>query len=122
MSFAIALRDRLCLDRPDSRLRTLGPRDAAHQSKDDDAPTISTFYGLVILMYWDDHNPPHFHVRYADQQAQIDIAALRIIEGSLPRRAERLALEWAELHKAELMENWELCNRLQTPRKIAPLV
>lgn len=84
-------------------------------------PTISTFYGLVILMFWDDHNPPHFHVRYADHQAQLGIEDLVVLEGTLPRRAERLVLEWAEEHRAELMENWELCKRLQSPKRIAPL-
>jgi hypothetical protein len=84
-------------------------------------PTISTFYGLVVLMFWDDHNPPHFHVRYAGSQALVGIADLRIIEGELPRRAERILLEWAEEHQAELMENWELCKSLQSPKMIAPL-
>ena len=84
-------------------------------------PTISTFYGLVILMFWDDHNPPHFHVRYASDQALIGIDELQIIAGSLPRRAERMVLEWAGDHKAELLENWRLCKTLQQLRTIAPL-
>jgi hypothetical protein len=85
-------------------------------------PTISTFYGLVILMFWDDHNPPHFHVRYADSQAIVRISDLQIIKGSLPRRAERFLLEWAEEHQAELTENWELCRSLKPPKTIAPLL
>jgi hypothetical protein len=84
-------------------------------------PTISTFYGLVVLMFWDDHNPPHFHVRYAGSQALVGITDLRIIDGELPRRAERILLEWAAEHQAELMENWELCKSLQSPKMIAPL-
>ena len=84
-------------------------------------PTISTFYGLVILMFWDDHNPPHFHVRYASDQALISIDALQIIAGGLPRRAKRMVLEWAKDHQAELMENWQLCKTLQQPKTIAPL-
>ena len=84
-------------------------------------PTISTFYGLVILMFWDDHNPPHFHVRYGGDQAVVRIADLEIIEGDIPRRAQRLLLEWAELHQAELMENWELCRSLKPPKTVAPL-
>ena len=84
-------------------------------------PTISTFYGLVVLMFWDDHNPPHFHVRYAGSQALVRISDLQVIEGELPRRAERLLIEWGQAHQAELMENWELCKRLERPRQIAPL-
>jgi hypothetical protein len=85
-------------------------------------PTISTFYGLVILMFWDDHNPPHFHVRYAGDQALVSISDLQIIQGQLPRRAERLLLEWAQDHQAELMENWQLCKNLEAPKAIAPLL
>ncbi len=45
-------------------------------------PTISTFYGLVILMFWDDHNPPHFHARYSDSQALVSISDLQIIQAN----------------------------------------
>jgi hypothetical protein len=62
-----------------------------------------------------------FHALYAEYEAQIDIRTLEIIEGSLPRRALTLVLEWAEEHRAELMEDWELCNRRLSPRKIEPL-
>ena len=84
-------------------------------------PTISSFYGLVVLMFWDDHNPPHFHVRYGSDQALFAIGDLELIAGSLPRRAERMVLEWATEHKVELMENWRLCKSLQQPKTIAPL-
>jgi hypothetical protein len=84
-------------------------------------PTLSTFYGILIQMYWQEHPPPHFHALYAEYEAQIDIRTLEIIEGSLPRRALTLVLEWAEEHRAELMEDWELCNRRLSPRKIEPL-
>lgn len=84
-------------------------------------PTISTFYGIVIQMFWRDHNPPHFHVRYAASKAQIAIADLRVIRGNLPARAERFVLEWAAEHQAELMEVWEQCQRQEQPKPIAPL-
>ena len=84
-------------------------------------PTISTFYGIVILMFFDDHNPPHFHVRYGNSQAIIAILEMRIIKGKLPARAERMVLEWAEQHQSELMENWDLCKTMIQPRTIAPL-
>ena len=84
-------------------------------------PTISTFYGILIQMFWNDHPPPHFHVRYANWRARVSTQDLQIISGSLPRTAERLVLEWAELHQAELMENWILCERRTQPTKIDPL-
>lgn len=84
-------------------------------------PTLSTFYGILIQMFWNDHAPPHFHVRYAEHRAQIDIQTLAIIEGALPRRALGMVQEWATQHQDELQENWELCVRKQSPKKIDPL-
>ena len=84
-------------------------------------PTISAFYGIIIQMFWADHAPPHFHALYSEFEALINIATLEIYEGKLPRRALALVLEWAAQHRAELMEDWELCAAKQTPRKIAPL-
>jgi hypothetical protein len=84
-------------------------------------PTISTFYGILIQMFFKDHAPPHFPAVYAEQKALIDIRSLDIIEGEIPRRALALVLEWAQLHRAELVEDWELCVRNQSPRKIDPL-
>ncbi len=84
-------------------------------------PTISVFYGIVIQMYWKDHGPPHFHALYAEQEALIDIRELRILRGSLPRRAMALVLEWAAEHQGELAEDWNLCSQLQPPKAIEPL-
>jgi len=84
-------------------------------------PTVSTFYGILIQIYWQDHTPPHFHALYADDEALIDIRTLEIIAGGIPRRALALVLEWAQEHRAELMEDWDLCARRQPPKKIAPL-
>ncbi len=84
-------------------------------------PTISSFYGILIQLFWNDHAPPHFHALYAEYEALIDIRTLSIIEGELPRRALSLVLEWAQQHQAELQEDWDLCARNQMPRKIAPL-
>jgi hypothetical protein len=84
-------------------------------------PTLSTFYGIVIQMFWQDHPPPHFHTLYAEHEALIDIQTLDVIEGSLPRRALALVLEWARAHRAELMEDWNLCRQRQPPRTIEPL-
>jgi hypothetical protein len=84
-------------------------------------PTISTFYGIIIQIFWREHPPPHFHALYGEYEAQIDIRDLRVLRGSLPRRAMGLVLEWAAEHRDELMEDWNLCSQLQTPRPIEPL-
>ena len=66
-------------------------------------PTISQFFGIVIQMFWREHAPPHFHALYAEHEALIDIRTLDVIGGKLPRRAMALVLEWAALHRVELM-------------------
>jgi hypothetical protein len=85
-------------------------------------PIISVFYGLIIRMYFADHAPPHFHVEYGEFKAIISIDNFTVIEGFLPRRALNLTLDWAELHKSELMLDWELCQKNQQPFKIEPLL
>jgi hypothetical protein len=85
-------------------------------------PLICTFYGIIIRMYWRDHAPPHFHAEYAGYKISIDIHTLEILKGEMPRRALALLLEWAQEHRAELMENWELCQLGQLPNRIPPLL
>ncbi|MEP7337571.1 MAG: DUF4160 domain-containing protein [Acidobacteriota bacterium] len=68
-------------------------------------PVISRFFGIVISMYYNDHVPPHFHIAYAHNKAQMAIETLAIIEGELPRRAINLTMEWAALHRDELRTN-----------------
>lgn len=84
-------------------------------------PTISQFFGVVIQMFWREHAPPHFHALYAEYEVQIDIRTLEVIVGHLPKRALALTIEWANEHRAELMEDWNLCQAKQQPKKIAPL-
>lgn len=84
-------------------------------------PTLSVFYGIVIQMFRREHPPPHFHALYGEYEALIDLRDLRVLRGGLPRRAMALVLEWAAEHRDELMEDWNLCSRLQTPRPIEPL-
>lgn len=84
-------------------------------------PEISRFFGIVIQMFWEDHAPPHFHALYGEFEAVIEIEALAVIRGSLPKRALRLTLEWAAIHREELMEDWNLCATKQRPRRIPPL-
>ena len=69
-------------------------------------PEISRFYGIVIRMYANDHPPPHFHAEYGDVSAQIDIRTGQVLEGTLPTRGLRLVLEWVEVHRQELLENF----------------
>lgn len=84
-------------------------------------PEISRFYGIVIGMFSDEHRPPHFHVRYAEYEAVIRIHDLSLAEGRLPPSALRLVTDWAELHRDELLRNWEAIESNGTISKIAPL-
>jgi hypothetical protein len=84
-------------------------------------PRISTFYGIVIAMYYRDHHPPHFHAIYAEYEAQVVIETLEVLAGELPARALRLVLEWAELHRAELEANWARAEEHLPLATIAPL-
>jgi Domain of unknown function (DUF4160) len=84
-------------------------------------PTLSMFYGIVIQMFWQEHPPLPFHALYAEHEALIDFRTLDVIEGSLPRRALALVLEWARTHRAELMEDWNLWRQRQPRNTIEPL-
>jgi len=85
-------------------------------------PELCRFLGISILMYFDDHNPPHFHVRYNDYRALISIGELIVLEGHLPARILGLVIEWADLHKDELMKNWDMVRTTGKYIKIDPLV
>ncbi len=84
-------------------------------------PEISRFFGIVIYMYFNDHNPPHFHVKHEKYNAIIDITTLGIIEGSLPPKALSLVIEWASIHQKELLKNWESIKKIGEFDKIKPL-
>jgi len=84
-------------------------------------PTISSFYGVVIRMYWADHAPPHFHAIYGNAEAIINTLTLGVMRGTLPARALALTLEWAALHRMELLEDWNPCAMKQRPKHIPPL-
>jgi len=82
-------------------------------------PTVSRFYGVSILMYFkNEHNPPHFHVKYNEHVASINIEDLRMTEGKLPARVKNMVLEWADMHRDELMHNW---NKLQSIGEFDPI-
>ena len=84
-------------------------------------PEISRFFGIVIAMYYDDHAPPHFHVRYGEHKAIMAIDGLGTVEGYLPPRALGLVTEWATLHRDELREDWTLAEKHAPLKKISPL-
>jgi len=84
-------------------------------------PQISRFFGIIISMYYDEHNPPHFHAIYGEYTAEIGINDLNVIIGKLPSRALGLVIEWASLHQSELLENWQRIENGQPIAKIAPL-
>ena len=84
-------------------------------------PTVSTFYGILIRMFFNDHPPPHFHARYGEFEATVEIDTLEVLEGQLPRRALNLVREWAMMHREELLEDWHFCRENTAPTKIEPL-
>jgi hypothetical protein len=84
-------------------------------------PEIARFFGIVVAIYYKEHNPPHFHAKYGDQAAVFSIADLALIEGQLPKRVISLVLEWAFEHRDELMEDWRLAQANKPLRRIEPL-
>ncbi len=85
-------------------------------------PEVSRFLGIIISFYYDEHNPPHFHVKYNEYRASFLIHELKIQEGNLPKKVVSLVLEWAYDHRDELLADWELARSGKEPKKIEPLV
>lgn len=81
------------------------------------------FYGIIIRMYCSpgEHNPPHVHAYYQEFKAIIDILAGEVSAGSLPSKQTKLVLTWVEIHKEELMADWELASKGELPFPIEPL-
>lgn len=84
-------------------------------------PEISRFLGIIIVMYYQEHNPPHFHVRYNEYKAAISINDLALLKGRLPPKVFGLVIEWASQHQNELIEDWKLAQQAQALKPIAPL-
>jgi len=84
-------------------------------------PEVSRFYGVVIRMFFNEHNPPHFHAQYGDDMALIEIATLSVFAGQLPPRALGLVIEWAATHRQELLDNWERARQHGEIARIGPL-
>ena len=84
-------------------------------------PEISRFLGIIIAMYYKEHNPPHFHVRYNEYKATISINDLALLEGKLPPKVLGLVIEWASMYQKSLMEDWVLAENFEELKKIPPL-
>jgi hypothetical protein len=85
-------------------------------------PEISLFFGIRITMNWNDHNPPHFHVEYAENRAIVLIQDAVVHKGALPNRQLKLVLAWCEIHRDELMQNWELSKQGKEMNEIPPIM
>jgi len=81
---------------------------------------ISRFFGIAIAIYWKDHSPPHFHARYGDEEAVIEIKSGKTA-GYISKRALSLIQEWRKLHRQELLEDWERDQEGKPLNKIKPL-
>ena len=86
-------------------------------------PTLSMFFGIIIRMYYapKEHNPPHIHVYFQDFKAVINIQAFELMDGELPPKQLRLVFAWIEIHKDELIADWDLCQNGDKPFSIEPL-
>ena len=83
-------------------------------------PQISAFYGLIILMNFKDHAPPHFHVWYGEYKITITIKD-GIVTGNMPQRALKMTFEWLEIHREELFQEWEKAQKGEILKQIVPL-
>ena len=84
-------------------------------------PELSRFYGIVIKMFYNDHNPPHFHAQYGSARMVVAISTLAIIGGRLPPRATGLVMEWAAQHQEELQHAWIQARNMERLGRIDPL-
>lgn len=83
-------------------------------------PVISRFYGIAVFMNYREHDPPHFHAAYQDQEVSVEIKS-GIVEGKMTKRALRMVFEWMEQHQDELLEDWELARNRKPLQPIVPL-
>ena len=83
-------------------------------------PVISRFFGVDIFMLWRDHQPAHFHARYGDHEITVEIENGKTV-GTMSPRALKLIQEWRELHKDELLKDWECAVQKKALFPIEPL-
>jgi hypothetical protein len=87
-------------------------------------PPISVFYGILVAMHFEEggrHNLPHIHVRYAGDKATVSIVDGAVLAGQFPARQLKLVQAWIEIHRDELLADWQLALAGEQPYKIAPL-
>lgn len=84
-------------------------------------PEISRFYGIIIRMFSDEHNPPHFHAYYGNYAAAFDIRTGNLIYGKLPKKQIALIIAWTLIHQKQLLKNWNQLTLGEEPKKIEPL-
>ncbi len=87
-------------------------------------PAISMFYGIIVYLYFKDnkqHKRPHIHVKYQEFEVVVSIPEGDVLEGSIPKSKMKLLQAWIEIHRDELVANWELAVSGQQPYKIEPL-
>jgi hypothetical protein len=82
---------------------------------------IARFFGIVITMYANEHRPPHLHARYAGEIAKINLYTAEVMLGRLPRTHLKLVRKWIDLHREELLSNWDLLEQQLNPIKVEPL-
>jgi hypothetical protein len=84
-------------------------------------PVVSRFFGIVIVFYWEDHLPPHFHAKYGGDEGMVEIRTGEVLRGSLSPRTLSLVQEWRKMHMDELLRDWELASRREPLAYIPPL-
>ena len=81
---------------------------------------ISRFYGIVVFMNYREHDPPHFHARYQNQEIMFEIQS-GVVQGKMSKRALRMLFEWFEMYREELFENWQLAKERKNLKQVPPL-
>jgi len=86
-------------------------------------PTISMFYGIIVRMYCapGEHNPPHIHIYYNEFKAVLELKNFEFSSGNLPNRQRKLVEAWVELHREELIADWNIAQNGELPFPIEPL-
>lgn len=83
-------------------------------------PTVSRFYGIVVFLNYNDHEPPHFHARYGDEEVTVEIET-GIVRGVMSKRALRMVFEWSDAHREDLLDNWHRARERRPLNQITPL-
>ena len=83
-------------------------------------PIISRFFGIIIFIFWREHQPPHFHAKYGDDEVIVEIQTGEVT-GIISQRVLNMVQEWRELHKDELVADWKLAEENKPLKRIEPL-